>query len=88
MIYSMLLGTSVLLAFLSFFSLYKAYDGPTAADRVVAINMIATKVTVLIVIFAMMTGQDGFIDVALAYSMMGFVATVCVSKYIEKGTLS
>ncbi|SET06844.1 multisubunit sodium/proton antiporter, MrpF subunit [Natronincola peptidivorans] len=87
MIFNALTAMAVFLAVLAFFSLYKAYDGPTAADRVVAINVISTKVAILIAILAVTTNQEAFVDVALIYAMMGFVATVCVSKYIEKGKL-
>ncbi len=78
---------SIFLALLAFVSLYRAYKGPTPADRVVAINVISTKVTVLIGLLAIVTDQDAFVDVALIYAMMGFVTTVCVSKYMEKGKL-
>jgi multicomponent Na+:H+ antiporter subunit F len=79
--------TAVFLALLSFMCLYRAYAGPTAADRVVAINVITTKVAMLIVLLSIITGQEIFVDVALIYAMMGFIATICVSKYIEKGKL-
>lgn len=75
------------LALLTFASLYRAYAGPTAADRVVSINVITTKVTMLIVLLAVITGQNMFVDVALIYAMMGFIATVCVAKYIDRGEL-
>lgn len=87
MIIIALQGMAIFLAILAFFSLYKAYDGPTAADRVVAINVISTKVATLIAILAVITEQEAFVDVALIYAMMGFIATVAVSKYIEKGKL-
>ena len=80
-------ATAVFLALLSFMCLYRAYAGPTAADRVVAINVITTKIAVLIVLLSIITGQEVFVDVALIYAMMGFIATICVSKYIEKGKL-
>ncbi|AOY74851.1 monovalent cation/H+ antiporter complex subunit F [Clostridium formicaceticum] len=81
------IAISIFLALMAFPCLYRAYAGPTAIDRVVAINVVSTKVTVLIVFLAIITNQDAFIDVALIYSMMGFIATICVSKYIEKGNL-
>jgi multicomponent Na+:H+ antiporter subunit F len=81
-------ATLVFLAFLSFFSLYRAYSGPSAADRVVAINVLTTKIAMLIVLLSMITEQEIFVDVALIYAMMGFIATICVSKYIEKGKLN
>ncbi len=80
-------ATLIFLALLTFFSLYRAYSGPSAADRVVAINVLTTKIAMLIVLLSMITGQEIFVDVALIYAMMGFIATICVSKYIEKGKL-
>lgn len=80
-------GITIFLSLLAFVCLYRAYIGPTAADRVVSINVITTKVTVLIAFIAIITDQDAFIDVALIYAMMGFIATIAVSKYIEKGKL-
>lgn len=82
-----LTGMSIFLSILFFICLYRAYIGPTAADRVVSINVISTKVTVLIAVIAVVTGQNAFIDVALIYAMMGFIATISISKYIEKGKL-
>ncbi|HBT19119.1 MAG TPA: cation:proton antiporter [Clostridiaceae bacterium] len=78
---------TLFLALLAFVCLYRAYVGPTAADRVVSINVITTKVTVLIALISVITDQNEFIDVALIYAMMGFIATIAVSKYIEKGKL-
>ncbi|SDB90385.1 multisubunit sodium/proton antiporter, MrpF subunit [Pelagirhabdus alkalitolerans] len=78
---------TIFLAVLAFVCIYRAYIGPTAADRVVSINVITTKVTVLIALIAVITDQYMFIDVALIYAMMGFIATLAVSKYIEKGKL-
>lgn len=80
-------GTIIFLALMTFFSLYRAYAGPSAADRVVAINVLTTKIAMLIVLLSMVTEQEVFVDVALIYAMMGFIATICVSKYIEKGKL-
>ncbi len=78
---------TVFLGLLFFFCLYRAYVGPTSADRVVGINMMATKVTILIILISFITEQTAFIDVALVYAMTGFIATICVSKYIEKRNL-
>lgn len=40
--------TCIVLALMTFLCLYRAYVGPTAADRVVAINVIGTKTVVMI----------------------------------------
>lgn len=87
MMENVFLGFIIFLGVMMFICLYRAYAGPTAADRIVAIDVISTKIAVLIAFLAIQTGQDSFIDVALVYAMIGFIATISVSKYIEKGKL-
>lgn len=83
----LLLGLAVTLILLIFVCLYRAFAGPSAADRVVAMDVISTKVAVLIVLLSILTEQESFMDVALIYAMMGFITTIAVSKFLEKGKL-
>ncbi|MCC5912190.1 MAG: cation:proton antiporter [Clostridiaceae bacterium] len=78
---------AIFLAILTFPCLYKACVGPTSTDRVISINVIATKTTIIIALLTVLTGEDIFINVSLLYSMIGFTSTVCICKYIDKGTL-
>lgn len=80
--------SAILLVIMAFVGLYRAFVGPTAADRIVAINMIATKVTTIIVLIAIVTKQGSYVNVALIYAMIGFIATIGVAKYLLKGKLS
>ncbi len=79
--------SAIILTLLSFVGLYRAFVGPTAADRIVAINMISTKVTAIIVLIALVTKQNSYVNVALVYAMIGFLATIAVAKYLIKGRL-
>jgi len=79
--------SAIILTLLSFVGLYRAFVGPTAADRIVAINMIATKVTAIIVLIALVTKQNAYVNVALVYAMIGFLTTIAVAKYLIKGRL-
>jgi multicomponent Na+:H+ antiporter subunit F len=81
------IGSAVVLTLLSFASLYRAMVGPSAGDRVVAINMISTKITIIIVLCAVFLGEKQYVDVALIYAMISFITTVSVAKYLEKGKL-
>ena len=82
--YVMIFAT-LCLAILAFLSLYRAYLGPTAADRIVAINVISSKVVAIIVLVALLTHQGSYVNVALVYAMVGFSATIAVAKYLNKG---
>ena len=79
--------TAIILTLLSFVGLYRAFIGPTAADRIVAINMISTKVAAIIVLIALVTKQNSYVNVALVYAMIGFLTTIAVAKYLIKGRL-
>ena len=87
MIESTILVCTIVLAVLAFLSLYRAYQGPTAADRIVAINVISSKVVTIIVLIALLTFQESYVNVALVYAMVGFSATIAVSKYLNKGKI-
>lgn len=84
---NLFIGASIILTLLSFASLYRAIVGPTVADRVVAINMISTKITVIIILVAMILGEKNYVDVALIYAMVSFITTISVAKYLERGKL-
>ncbi len=76
-----------LVMMMSFVALWRAYKGPRAADRVVAINVTTTKVATIIVMIALVTAQKSYVSVALVYAMIGFIATIGVAKYLIKGKL-
>ncbi len=82
-----LLVIASVLIVLSFASLYRAFKGPTVADRVAAINVVSIKVTAVIVLFSVAIDELGYINVALVYAMIAYVATLGVAKYLRKGAL-
>ncbi|MGD9761467.1 MAG: monovalent cation/H+ antiporter complex subunit F [Candidatus Izemoplasmatales bacterium] len=87
MIETAVLICTIILVLLTFVGLYRAIVGPTAEDRIVAINMISTKVTVIIAMIALITAQAFYVDVALVYALLGFIATIGLAKLLMKGKL-
>lgn len=77
----------IILLLTSFVALFRAYKGPTTADRVVAINVISTKVTAMIVLVGLYLAQASYVNVALVYAMLGFLSTLGVAKYLIEGKL-
>ncbi|MGD9964324.1 MAG: monovalent cation/H+ antiporter complex subunit F [Candidatus Izemoplasmatales bacterium] len=87
MIETAVLICAIILVVLTFVGLYRALVGPTAEDRIVAINMISTKVTVVIALIALITSQVFYVDIALVYALLGFIATIGLAKLLMKGKL-
>ena len=84
---TMLLSGLLFLMALQFVSLYRVIKGPSVADRLVGLQVIASKVTAMIVLIAYLTHQPSYLDVALVYAMIGFVTTLAVSKFVVRGSL-
>jgi len=79
---------TIILSLFAFLCLYQAYKGPTAADRIVSINVILTKTVTILCAMAVIAQSTFYIDIAMVYALIGFVSTVSLSKYLEDGRLN
>jgi multicomponent Na+:H+ antiporter subunit F len=69
-------------------ALYRAIRGPLVYDRVLAANVIGTKTMVLIALIGFAFGRPHFLDIALVYALINFLATIAVLKYRASGGLN
>jgi len=83
----MLKISMIIILLSSFFSLYRLIKGPTFFDRVLAVNLIGTKVVVLLVLIDFLYDRPEFVDISLAYALINFVGTIAILKLKEKGRL-
>lgn len=72
------LSLSILLVFIRFFR------GPSVSDRVVAVDLLVTIGIGIIAVYSILTEQPTFLDIALILALIGFLATVAYSYYIQK----
>ena len=76
---------SLYLAFLMLLSLYRGIVGPTVLDRMICVNAIGSKTTVVLILIGLLYHRvDMFVDIALAYAMLNFVAVLAASRYFQK----
>jgi len=79
------LYASLALCLLMVASLYRGVFGPTVLDRLVGVNAIGSKTTVLLVLVGFLFHRaDMFVDIALAYALLNFVAVLAASRYFQK----
>jgi multicomponent Na+:H+ antiporter subunit F len=78
-IIALLVGALMILA--------RAILGPSAYDRILAMNAMGTKTVVLVALFGFASGRPEFLDLAIIYALVSFITTVAILKYIEKGRL-
>ena len=73
-------GILSILAVMLILCLIRAVIGPRIADRLVAVNMMTTMVTVIIAILAVLKDAGYLIDICLIYAMISFLAVVVLSR--------
>lgn len=76
-----LLGLALLLA------LIRLLLGPATPDRVVASDTLSVITTIGIVGLALVLGNPLYLDVALVYGVLAFVAIVAIARAIEGSRL-
>ena len=59
--------------------------GPSLADRVVALDLLATIGVSAAVVYAITFDAPVFLDVAIVLALISFIGTVAFAKYVERG---
>lgn len=79
------LYSGIFLSLLMLISLYRGLFGPTVLDRLIGANAIGSKTVVLLILIGLIYGRvDMFVDIALAYAMLNFIAVLAASRYFQK----
>jgi multicomponent Na+:H+ antiporter subunit F len=79
---SFFLIIALILGLLSLLSLYRGVFGPTVLDRIISISVIGTKTTIILALIGFIyMRSEMFIDIAVAYALLNFIATIAASKF-------
>ncbi len=79
------LYSGLFLSAIMLLSLYRAVFGPTILDRLIGVNAIGSKTTALLILIGLIYHRaDMFVDIALAYAMLNFIAVLAASRYFQK----
>ncbi len=75
-------GITIALILLILVSLYRLIFGPSILDRILSANVVGTKTTVLLLLIGILYEDLGmFVDLAVAYALLNFIATLGASKF-------
>ncbi|SHI61102.1 multicomponent Na+:H+ antiporter subunit F [Clostridium amylolyticum] len=74
---------SIILIVLALSLIYRLYKGPHVIDRVVAADSIDVIVGLVMVVFGCYEGRALYVDLGLIVTLLGFIGTVLISKYLE-----
>ncbi len=79
------ISAGMFLCVLMLLPLYRAVFGPTVLDRLIGVNAIGSKTTALLIMIGLIYHQvEMFVDIALAYATLNFIAVLATSRFFQK----
>jgi multicomponent K+:H+ antiporter subunit F len=66
-------------------NLYRLLRGPTAPDRILALDTMVINAIALIILFGILEESGTYFEAALLLAMVGFVGTVASTKFLLRG---
>lgn len=67
------------------FSVLRLILGRTVVDRVAAVDTLTIVSISLIALYAHVGGRAVYLDVALVYGVLSFLAVLAIARYLEQG---
>ena len=83
----MLVGGMIGIAVAIMMALVRVALGPTAFDRVLAVNSIGTLIILGIALHGFLMGRPEFIDISVLYAILNFIGTFAILKLFSTGSL-
>lgn len=66
-------------------NLYRLFRGPTAADRILAMDTLVINAIAFIILFGIQETTKIYFEAALLLAMVGFVGTAAYAKFLLRG---
>ncbi len=67
----------------SFMALIRVIKGPTAPDRIVAIDILGFILVNVCAMLTVITREDFYMSVALAWALLSFIGSIALAKKLE-----
>ena len=66
--------------------LWRLFKGPTAADRVIATDLLSVLVVTFLVALSIHTQETSYLYVAIAYACIAFLGTIALARFIFRAS--
>lgn len=84
MIDTVLMIVAVMLALAMCLCVVRLLRGPDPVDRILAIDTLYINLIALLMLLGMWLRSDIYFEAAMVIAMLGFVATVALSRYVMR----
>jgi len=70
----------IMLAYLGLY-IIRVVQGPSIWDRILGMNVVATKIIITIIIYASLNDTSFLLDFAVIYTLSGFIGTIYIALF-------
>lgn len=71
-VHTLLLGVAV----------WRVLRGDNAVDRLLSVELVSVLALCMLILITLITGQNIYMDVALALAALGFIGTLALARYL------
>jgi len=72
-----------ILAAAAVFTSIRILIGPTVWDRLLAFNLLSSKLIVIIMMCAIIFEKHYLLDIAITYALLGFVSILFIARFVK-----
>ncbi|MCC3357922.1 Na(+)/H(+) antiporter subunit F1 [Bacillus sp. REN16] len=87
MIKTILIISMVFLTFAIFATIYRLVKGPSASDRIQALDVLGINIISGVAIFSVFLKNSGFFEVILLIGILSFIGTIAFARFMEIGVV-
>ncbi|WP_449538985.1 Na(+)/H(+) antiporter subunit F1 [Ferdinandcohnia sp. Marseille-Q9671] len=87
MIETILIISLCFLTFSIFATIYRLVKGPSAPDRVQALDVLGINIISGVAIFSVFMRNTGFFEVILLIGILSFIGTISFASFMERGVV-
>ena len=87
MIKTILIISMVFLTFAIFATIYRLVKGPSASDRIQALDVLGINIISGVAIFSVFLKNSGFFEVILLIGILSFIGTIAFARFMERGVV-
>ncbi|MCT4598549.1 MAG: monovalent cation/H+ antiporter complex subunit F [Vallitalea sp.] len=73
----------IFLILLSIISIVIIIQGPTIWDRLLGLNLFSAKIILLILLYSILLDLPYLLDIALVYTLLGFIGVIFISRFVK-----
>lgn len=66
------------------FTLYRLLKGPTFNDQIAAMDLLASIIIGIILVFGMLINNRMYFDITIIIALVSFIGTIAISTYIKQ----